>query len=105
MNEALAHMMMLCPWLTAIFASIGLATLACATWALVKPFFEFLTANPLTLIVTLGSVLLLVGMTCLGYAVEPERGAFQYGGISGAALGALNVIWVFARHCIKWSYN
>ena len=104
-NTALCEVLTAAPWLTCALAAIGLATVFAGLWAVVRPFFAYLGSTNLTIIISLGAILLVVGCSFWGHSLQGNTGACLWGGVSSAGLGGLCIGWQFIRHIIKWNYN
>jgi hypothetical protein len=86
-------------------ATIGLATVIVVFWQIAKPFFLFFTSNSLTMVISLATMLIVVGCACWGYSLEKEAGAFLNGGVAAVIVGGLHLFWQWFRHVLKWNYD
>jgi formate hydrogenlyase subunit 3/multisubunit Na+/H+ antiporter MnhD subunit len=104
-DSALSKVLTTAPLLTCLLAALGLATVVVVFWQIVKPFFLFLTSSHLTMVISLVTMLIIVGCACWGYSTEEEVGACLHGGVAAVIVGSLHLFWQWLRHILKWNYD
>lgn len=101
LNEALNAL----PILTAILASIGLATVAFLGWTAIKPMLSYLVSGTRQLMTFWLYSLIIAGGGFCGYAYLEFKGMWFGLGVTTFSLGVVTAIAYWIRQWVKWVYK
>lgn len=104
-NEILTRLIESAPLPVALFAAIGLSTVAFLTYQVARPVLGFLFSTKTALICFWAVLLIVSGGTALGYSQKGLEGGYQGFGVSALITGTLILGIFWLRKFVKWNYN
>ena len=104
-ETAVQEILIAAPFVTAILASIGVASVAYLVWAGMKPILSYLVSGPRQMMSFWLYLMFVFGGAAWGYSQKELPGMWLGLGLTLVVAGAATTILYWTRQWVKWYYS